>query len=68
MEKKIAFLQKLRDCKDILDGKFSDKLTNEKKNQTWEELLHYAKSIGMVPESCTKEKLRDKTWGNWKRR
>ncbi|CAG9759995.1 unnamed protein product [Ceutorhynchus assimilis] len=68
MEKKISFLQKLREYKEILDGKFSDKVSSEKKQQAWEELLQYAKSIGMVSESCTKEKLRDTTWGNWKRR
>lgn len=64
MDKKISFLHKLRDYKEIVDGKFS----YADKQKAWEELLDYAKSIGMVSESCTKEMLRDTTWGNWKRR
>lgn len=62
--KKISFLRKILENKDILFGKFSGSLTQNDKQKKWEEIREFAVSIGLITNDKNYTFVRNNTWGN----
>lgn len=65
---KLAFLEAVKERKEILFGKFSNEIENVLKRQAWEELLEKAKSLNIVAGHRDWTFVRDSVFGVWKTR
>ena len=59
----LCVLEKVKRCKDILFGAFSEKLTKGDKNAAWKEILDYAQSLGLIVGKDP-QYMRDTWWPN----
>ncbi|KAF2891034.1 hypothetical protein ILUMI_15139 [Ignelater luminosus] len=64
---KITILTRIRENKEMLFDKFSEKLTKEDKDKKWEEITDEAKSLGVIGGARSWTYLRDTTWQNWRK-
>ena len=64
---KIAILQKIRDCKEILFGAFSPELTKQTKAGEWKKIHSFALTMGVIAKEKDFVYVRDTYWPNIKR-
>ncbi|CAG7716528.1 unnamed protein product [Allacma fusca] len=64
----ISVLTFIKEAKNVLFAKVSDKLTNEEKIAAWTEVAEKARSIGFLKPGQDAKYLRDTTWQNWRKR
>ncbi|KAL1492338.1 hypothetical protein ABEB36_010678 [Hypothenemus hampei] len=63
-KQKLYILQKIKEKKSVLFGAFSDTLTKKDKQNAWEEVCTYGKSIGVIASNKNGTYLRDTWWPN----
>ena len=64
LTKQIRFLQKIKENKDVLFGKFTSTITRNLKQAKWVEITKFAVSIGLVTSDKDYVFVRDNTLGN----
>ncbi|KAL1498395.1 hypothetical protein ABEB36_009202 [Hypothenemus hampei] len=67
LERKMQFLTKIRENKDILFGAFSEKLRKQDKIEKWKEMAMVAQSICLLPADKDWTYVRDTIWQNLKK-
>jgi len=65
---RIFILERIRDQKHILFGRFTDSLKKHDKEQAWNKIAQDAISLGHFPHNRHGGYLRDTTWQNWRKR
>lgn len=66
-ERKMQFLNKIKENKHILFGAFSEKLKKQNKVEKWKEMSLLAHSICLVPADKDWTYVRDTVWQNLKK-
>ncbi|XP_047988873.1 uncharacterized protein LOC125228371 [Leguminivora glycinivorella] len=66
LQDKMTILNHIQENKNILFGKFSDKLTHAIKINKWKEITQNLNDLGIMEKDW--KYLRDTMWQNWKRR
>lgn len=66
--KHLSFLQKLKEKKEVLFGKFSDTLNRGVKQEEWEEVRKFCIAIGLVTVDKDFSYVRNNTWGNLRKK
>lgn len=67
LERKMQFLQKVKENREILFGAFSDRLKKTDKVEKWKELANVAKSVCLMPSDKDWTYARDTLWQNMKK-
>lgn len=65
---KITLLTFMKERKEVLFGRFTNTLTNSKKEEAWKEVLEVAKELKLCDESKDFKHTRDVIWQNIKKR
>lgn len=66
-ERKMQFLNKIKENKQILFGAFSEKLRKQDKIEKWKEMAMVAQSICLLPADKDWTYVRDTIWQNLKK-
>jgi DNA repair photolyase len=61
-------LERIRDQRDILFGRFTDSLKKVDKERAWNQIALDAQMLGYFPNNRNGGYLRDTTWQNWRKR
>lgn len=64
----MTLLKAIEEQKDILFGKFSDKLSKVNKDEAWQGVAELARQLSVMKSHQSVEYFRNTIWQNWRRK